>query len=80
MTGNKKEILVVPSVLFLSEDRLSSAHKDIAVPQSEDFRVCQSVKCEGRQSSSLIWLRSSCCCHRYTYLSSVPWSLCGISK
>lgn len=33
MTGNKKEILVVPSVLFLSEDRLSSAHKDIAVPE-----------------------------------------------
>lgn len=54
MSGNKKKILVVPSVLFLSGDRLSSAHKDIAVPQSEDFRVCQSVKCEVRQSSSLI--------------------------
>lgn len=52
MSGHKKKTLVFPSLLFLSKDRLSSAHKDIVGPQSEDFRVCQCVKWEGRQSSS----------------------------
>lgn len=50
MSGNKKYFL---SLLFLSKDNLSSSHKDIMVPQSEDFYVCQCVKWEGRQSSSI---------------------------
>lgn len=66
--------------LFLCKDRLSSAHKDIVVPQSEDFRVCRSVKCEGRQSSSSIWLRSFYCCQWHRYMPGGPWPLCGISK
>lgn len=44
MPGNKKMILVFPSLLFLSKDCLTSADKDTVLPQSEDFRVCQCVK------------------------------------